>query len=63
MITVIKKTKQELIEQAITDAEDIRIKLTNGKMPIIETNELLDLLIHINKEYGERYEKWILKNI
>lgn len=42
------KTKEEQMEQAITDAEDIRVKLMNGKLPIIETVELLDLLKQIN---------------
>ena len=48
---------EELIEQAITDAEDIRVKLMNGKMPIIETTELLDLLKHINTKNMEERMK------
>ena len=47
------RTKEDWMEQAITDADDIRIKLMNGKMPIIETNELLHLLTSINKKYEE----------
>ena len=48
---------EELIEQAITDAEDIRVKLMNGKVPIIETTELLDLLKHINTKNMEERMK------
>lgn len=48
---------EELLEQAIMDAEDIRVKLMNGKMPIIETTELLDLLKHINTKNMEERMK------
>jgi hypothetical protein len=50
-------TKEEQMEQAITDAEDIRVKLMNGKLPIPETMELLDLLKQINTENLERRMK------
>ena len=48
---------EELMEQAITDAEDIRVKLMNGKIPFIETTELLDLLKHINTKNMEEKMK------
>lgn len=51
------RTKEDCMEEAITGAEDIRIKLTDGKLPIIETKELLKLLEYINVKYRRRYEK------
>jgi hypothetical protein len=50
------RTKEDWMEQAITDADDIRIKLMNGKLPIIETKWLLHLLTSINKKYRDKNE-------